>query len=202
VNFVSTGIDKVISAVLEKAKKEAKKIIERAEEEAKKIIEEAERRRSERIKEEKERVIKEYRAEASRKIAEARRESYLKITSEKVKILDELMREVESCLRERRGFNVENSLRNLILESIKEVGEGTGVRIYVSKRDLEVVERLRSNLEVGKFIAEVIPRDDIDGGVVVETLDGKVKIVNTYDARLKQVRSKLLPHIAKLLFQG
>ncbi len=201
-SIVSTGIDRVVAAILEKARREAKEIIKRAEEEAKRIIEDAERIRSEMIKEERERLLKEYRAEANRKIAEARRESYLRVTSEKNRLINELMREVENYLRERRGFSIVNSLKNLIVESIREIGVGTGVRVYVSRRDLEIIEQLRNNPEVGKSIAEVVPRDDIMGGVVIETLDGKVKIVNTYDARLQQVRSKLLPHIAKLLFSG
>ena len=43
---------------------------------------------------------------------------------------------------------------------------------------------------------------DGTGGVIVEDIDGKIRIDNTYDTRLEMLLPKLLPEIGKELFQG
>ncbi|GAI82215.1 unnamed protein product, partial [marine sediment metagenome] len=99
------------------------------------------------------------------------------------------------------GVSRDESLSlNLIKEAINEAGIDKA-RIYVSPKDVSSVrELLKGDKQlVGKI--EEIKEFDCSGGVIVEDIDGKIKIDNTYDTRLEMLLPKLLPEIAKELFQ-
>ena len=85
-------------------------------------------------------------------------------------------------------------------EAIDGLGTNKG-RIYVPPKDISMVrESLEEDKELASKIVEVKGGDFL-GGVIAEDIEGKIRIDNTYEARLEMLLPKLLPEISKELFE-
>ena len=73
-------------------------------------------------------------------------------------------------------------------------------RVYVSPKDVAAVQKLvKEDKELASKVAEVKDFDCV-GGVIVEDVDGKIRIDNTYDTRLETLLPQILPEIGEELF--
>jgi vacuolar-type H+-ATPase subunit E/Vma4 len=116
--------------------------------------------------------------------------------SVKTSIIDGIIAETKKQLMNVSGS--EKILTNLTREGIKALGTEK-VRVYVAEKDVPVMQKLvREDTELGKSVTEV-KNQNILGGVIIEDINGKNRIDNTFESRLEMLLPKLLPQIEKEL---
>ena len=192
-------IEKISEAILGKVKAEAQDIVEEAEEKARERIERAKEQQEAKLKEEKGKLIEEAREEATRILAQSAITARQELLLAKIRIIDEIINRVKKTFSE--ISSEESSPLVLIKEAINAL-DIDKARIYVSPKNISSVRKsLKADKQLANKIAE-IKEFDGTGGVIVENIDGKIRIDNTYDTRLEMLLPKLLPEIGKELFQG
>ena len=190
-------MEKIGEAILDKVKAEADSIIQEAKGRAKEEIDQAKKRQLARLEEEKAKVIQEAREEATRIEAQASVKARQELSRAKADVIDEIISGVKKSLSEASGDK--SLLVNLIREAIDALGIDKG-RVYVSPQEMSAVKKLLDgDKELTAKITEVKECDCV-GGVIVEDIEGKIRIDNTYDTRLEMLLPQLLPEIGKELF--
>ena len=193
------GMEKISEAILDKVRAEAQDIIKKAEEKARERVEKAKRQQEARLEEEKNKLIEEAKEEATRILAQSSIAARQELLLAKTRIIDEIISRVKKTLSEISSDK--GSLLDLIKEAINTL-DIDKARIYVSPKDVSSVRKsLKGDKKLADRISEIKELDGT-GGVIVEDTDGKIRIDNTYDARLEMLLPRLLPEIGKELFQG
>ena len=192
------GMEKISEAILDKVKVDAQQIIKEAEEKALQEIEKAEKQLESKFEEEKRKTIEEAGREAARILAQASIKARQELSRSKADIIDKIVNTVKTTLL------TISSDESSLLRLIKEVVAGLGVdkaRIYVSPKDISMVQQfLEKDKELASRIME-IKEADCTGGVIAESIDGKISLDNTYYTRLEMLLPKILPEISKGLFE-
>ena len=193
------GIEKISEAILGKVRAEAQDIVGEAEEKARERIERAKRQQEAKLEEEKGKLIEEAKEEATRILAQSSITARQELLLAKTRIIDEIISRVKKTLS---GISSdESSPLDLIKEAINAL-DIDKARIYVSPKNISSVRKsLKEDKQLANKITEIREFDGT-GGVIVEDIDGKIRIDNTYDTRLEMLLPKLLPEIGKELFQG
>jgi len=193
------GMEKISQAILDKVKAEARDIIKEAEGKARERVERAKKQREAKLEEEKGKLIEEAKEEATRILAQSSITARQELLLARTRIIDEIISRVKKTLSEISSD--ESSPLNLIKEAINTL-DIDKARIYVSPKDVSSVRKsLKGDKKLADRITEIREFDG-SGGVIVEDIDGKIRIDNTYDTRLEMLLPKLLPEIGKELFQG
>ena len=194
-------VKRIRDKLLEKAREDAKRIIEDAKHEAERIIREAEEKWKKKVEETKKKILEDAERKAEEILIDAQIKARMKITDEKNKIIELLMNKIEELI-EKGTYDRSESLRKLAIEAIGQL-ELKEVIIYVSRNDKELMEKLKSSIENELNVRiNDIKEANIRGGVIVESIDGGIRIDNSYDARLEIIKTRLLPQISKELFSG
>jgi len=192
-------MEKIGEAILDKVRGEAQDIIKDAENKAWETIENAKREREAKSEANKNRLIEQARGEAARVLAQASIKSRQELSRAKADIIDDIVSQVQTKLS-----NI-SSNQSSLMGLIKEVVDGLGAdkaRIYVSSKDIKSVQELvRRDEGLAGRIAEIKELES-GGGVIVESLDGKIRLDNTYSTRLEMLRPQILAEIGKELFEG
>ena len=192
------GMEKISEAILDKVKADAQQIIKEAEEKALNDIQEAEKQKEARFAEKKRRVIEEAKGEATRILAQASIQARQELSRAKAAVIDEVVNKVRATLSETSSDK--SSLLNLITEAIAGLAADK-VRLFVSSKDMSTAQELiKGNRKLAAEVTE-IKEFNSTGGVIVESLDGKLRIDNTYESRLEMLLPKMLPEIGRALFQ-
>jgi len=193
------SMEKISEAILDKVRVEAQDIVEEAEEKARERIDRAKRQQEAKLEEEKGKLIAEAKEEATRILAQSSITARQELLLAKTRIIDEIINRVKKTLT---GISSdESSPLDLIKEAINTL-DVDKARIYVSSKDVSIVRKLvAGDKKLANRITEIREFDGT-GGVIVEDIDGKIRIDNTYDTRLEMLLPKLLPEIGKELFQG
>lgn len=193
------GMEKISEAVLDKVRAEAEAIIKQAEDKAGKEVEQAKKQRVARLEEEKGKILQQTREEAARIEAQALVKARQELSRAKADVIDELIGSVKKRLLET------SSDKNLLMGLIKEATATLGIsegRVYVSPKDVSMVPKLLENDRgiTGKIME--IKEYDCAGGVIVEDINGRIRVDNTYETRLEMLLPRLLPEIGRELFKG
>ena len=191
-------MERLSEVVLNKVRTEADGIIQQAKNKAQEEIDKARKQRQARLAEERSRMIGAAEEQAARILAQASIKARQELSSAKAgviaKIIDGARKELSQASAD------ETHLLRLIQESLDGLGADK-VRIYVSPKDVAAAkESIHANQELSSKIVEVREFDCL-GGVIVEDLEGKLRIDNTYETRLEMVLPKLLPKVSKELFE-
>ncbi len=191
------GMEKIGEAILDKVKAEAADIVKDAESKAKQELEAAKRQQGVKLEEEKARMLQQAREEATRIEAQALVQARQELSRAKAEVISELISRVK---KELAGVSSDqNSLIGLIREAFDTLGVSKG-RLYVSPKDVTAVRKL---VEKDKGLAAKvveIKEHSASGGVIVEDIDGRVRIDSTYETRLEMLLPRLLPEVGKELF--
>ena len=193
------GMEKISEAVLDKVRAEAETIIKQAEDKAGKEVEQAKKQRVARLEEEKGKILQQTREEAARIEAQALVKARQELSRAKADVIDEIISSVKKRLLET------SSDKNLLMGLIKEAAATLGIsegRVYVSPKDVSMVQKLLENDRgiTGKIME--IKEYDCAGGVIVEDINGRIRVDNTYETRLEMLLPRLLPEIGRELFKG
>jgi vacuolar-type H+-ATPase subunit E/Vma4 len=193
------GMERIGEAILDKVRAEAADIVKEAESKAKQEIAEAKRQQGARLEEEKARMLQEAREEATRIEAQAMVQARQELSRAKAEVINEVISRVK---KELAGISSDqNSLTNLIREA-SDTLEVTKCRLYVAPKDVTAVRKL---VEKDKGLAAKvveIKEHHASGGVIVEDIEGRVRIDNTFETRLEMLLPRLLPEVGKELFQA
>ena len=194
-----SGMEKISEAILDKVKADAQNIVKEAENKAREGIEKAKKQQKAKLEEEKGKLIEEAEAEAARILAQASIKVRQELLTAKTAVIDEIVGRAKKALS--GSSSGESSVLNLTKEAINTL-DIDKARVYVSPRDSAAVKKLiKGDKELAGKVTEV-KEFDCTGGVIVEDIDGKIRIDNTYETRLEMLLPKLLPEINKELFKG
>ncbi len=188
------GMEKINSAILTKVNADAQAIIKDAEERAQQRIEKAREQQQAKLDEDKTKLVNEAQVEASRIQAQGAIRARQEMLTVKTSIIDGIIDDTKKSLASITGN--EKILASLTKEGINSLGTDK-VRVYVSAKDMAAMQKLaKEDKELADKIVE-IKRQDSLGGVIVEDIQGKSRIDNTFDSRLEMLLPKLLPQIEK-----
>ena len=193
------GMEKISEAILDKVRADARDIVKEAGTRATERIEKAKEQQEAKLEEEKNKLIEKAREEATRILAQSSITARQELLLARTRIIDEIISRVKKTLS---GISSdESSPLNLIKEAINAL-DVDKARIYASPKDASVVRKLVARDK--KLADRIIEIREFDGtgGIIVEDIDGKTRIDNTYDTRLEMLLPRLLPEISKELFQG
>jgi V/A-type H+-transporting ATPase subunit E len=191
-------MEKISEAVLGKVKAEAQNTINEAEERAREVIGKAKKQQEIKLKEEKSKMLEEAEEEAARIIAQASIKARQELSRAKADVITKVIDRVKQELSEVSSDKI--YVLNLVREAVDGLGKNKG-RIYVSPKDVSAVRKsLEGDMELASKIVEV-KEGDFLGGVIAEDIEGKIRVDNTYDARLEILLPKILPEISKELFK-
>ena len=190
-------MEKIGEAILDKVKAEADSIIKEAEGRAREEIDQAKKRQLAKLEEEKAKLMQEAREEATRIEAQASVKVRHELSRAKADVIDDIITEVKKALSDTSGDK--SLLVSLVKEGVDTLGMDKG-RVYVSPEDVSAVKKLLDgDKELAGKIVEVKECDCV-GGVIVEDIEGKIRIDNTYHTRLEMLLPQLLPEIGRELF--
>jgi V/A-type H+-transporting ATPase subunit E len=191
-------IDKIREAILNRAKEDAARIIEEARLKAKGLIEEAKKRRELELETTKKKMVSAAHREGSKILAQASMTARQEILRGKEEVVHEILEGVKHELRHHPSDK--ESFTHLIEETIDAFQMKTKVKLFVTSKDLGIVEEiLREDVPLRERVIEVREMNGL-GGVSAEDEEGMVRVDNTFDTRLGTLVPKLLPGIAKELF--
>ena len=193
------SMERISEAILDKVKAEAQEIIKDAEEKARERTERAKGQQATRLEEGRNRLIDEANEEAARILAQSSITSRQELLLAKTRIIDEIISKAKETLASISSD--ESASLDLIEEAIATLGIDKA-RVYVSPKDVDAVRKaLKGNKKLADRVAEV-SEVECSGGVIVEDIEGELRIDNTYDTRLEMLLPRLLPEIGKELFQN
>jgi V/A-type H+-transporting ATPase subunit E len=187
------GLENVVSDILKSAKADVSAIVAERDSEVSSIIEEA-KRTGERITGEKVASAEE---EATRirkqEISGANLEVRRMMLNTRKEILDETQKQTAERIRE---LDIESLLRSLIRAHI-----GDATRVYSSRQDQPIVERLCDELLEAKLTKlEYAGNIDCISGIVLETEDETVRLDYTFDTIISEVSERSMKQISNILF--
>jgi len=190
-------MEKISEAVLKKVTTEAQAIVDKAEEEAKEKLDKARIKFQSKLEKEKQRKLQEAEEEAARISSRVLIQTRKDMVIAKSEVLDSVIEKVSNRListpMSKKAF-----LR--IAEEALEALNSTEVRIYVPKSDSNRIKGfLKGEKDLHSKVKEV-KEGDFAGGFIMEDMDGKLRIDNTYTTRLEMILPRIKPEIAKELF--
>jgi vacuolar-type H+-ATPase subunit E/Vma4 len=192
------SMEKISEAILDKIKVEAQEIIRDAEEKARQRIERAKEQHEARFEEEKRKLVEGSEAEAARVQAQASITAREELLGVKNKVIEEIVERVKKALSDIDSR--EKISLNLIKEALDATGSGKA-RVYVSKKDIDGLQKLiKEDNNLAGRITEV-SESKCEGGAVVEDIEGRISIDNTFETRLETLLPRILPEISKELFE-
>lgn len=193
------GMERISEAILDKVKADAENVIKEAENKAQEEIEKAKAQQQAKLEEQKGKIIEEAKEEAARILAQATIKARQELLATKTGVIDQLVNRVRQELS--GTLSDKSSPLSLIKETMAALNIDK-VRVYVSPKDITTVKKLlERDKELAKKIAEIKEFDCV-GGAIVEDIEGKIRIDNTYETRLEMLLPRLLPEISRELFGG
>ncbi|GEM_PF-669580 len=200
-------LDVILEEIRRAAEEEAQRIIKEAEEEAKKIVEEARKKAEELRREKIQRMIYERKAAVEREIAPRRLEIRRKYIREKYSLLfkafDEAVSEAVSNLKNSGDYD--DFLVNGIVKALSEISSDKvivhpvpGDKRRVSSALKEALKRINGR----KIEAKIGDTIEAEGGVFVESTDGREYFNATIDAKKIELRERVLPELATEVMGG
>lgn len=191
-------MENISEAVISKVKVEALDIIKEAEAKAREEREKATKQREVKLHKEKQRLLGEARQEAARIVAQGSIKARQELSRAKNAVINKMTDRVRQELSQ-ISSNEKYSM-TLIQEAVEAIGADKA-RIYVLPKSVDATRKLlESNKELANRITEV-KEANFTGGIIAESIDGTLRIDNSYESRLEMLLPILLPEINNELFE-
>ncbi|MEO0284716.1 MAG: V-type ATP synthase subunit E [candidate division WOR-3 bacterium] len=185
--FVKGKINKIIEEIEKETFLEIKKIREDLEKEKETI--------GERMLKEVENFLK---IERAKRIAEVKLKALNEVLLSRntiyERLLDILKEDIE---RRRKNGTYREFFEKLFLEALTDYGEREG-KIICSPQDYEYTRELVEKMEL-QF--EIQKDESIFAGVIIERKDGKIRVLNTLESRLKKAEPYLMQKLFNQIFK-
>ena len=194
------GAELIIQEIHREAEQKVQYILSEAQREAERIREEARKRAQAQAEWILRKAKTQAEIEKQRLIANAR----LEVRRKKLAVQEELINEVLAALKEKLGSLPDDeyfeTLVGLTKEALRELGTSVIV-IRSNERTLKLIDGRREEFAsaVGAEVSLGEPLECL-GGVLVGDPNGKVRVDNTFDARIERMGGELRAEIARALF--
>jgi V/A-type H+-transporting ATPase subunit E len=198
------ALSKIEEEILAEAQLDARKKIEEAEKYIKEMVDKA------KAEAEKEALILQNKVKADseilerKRISETRRASSLQILKTKNELINKAFNEALHDLKEivKKDIYVK-SLIKLLNSSILQIGS-EDLKIKLNREDHKHWPKIQEGLKLPPNIKLTVDKTPISttGGFIISTLDERVKIDNTFEARLSYVEKNMKKEIAQILFSS
>ena len=168
------------------ADERAEEIVEEARSDREDILEDAEREVEQQIEQEREQKLSSAKLEAKQERLEARRD-----------VLQEVRDRVENRLATLEDERRETLTRELLDAAMAEFDEGATVRVYGRPDDEALLTSIVEEYDGAEYAGEY----DCLGGVVVEGVDSRLRVNNTFDSVIEEVWEDNLKDVSTQLFE-
>ena len=187
------GLEKVKQEILERAQAEADKVVEAAQSEARAVMKSAEKQIAgyEHLMGEDLEALSN--AVKRKEVASAELELKKQLLSAKSELIEGVFGDVRKKLGSLSDKKRESHITALLDAARKEVNVAA---VQCSGKDAKFVEASGS----GNSRLKVVKNDEMLGGIIAESPDGKLRVDYSYETLLEQVKSKVLGDVAKILF--
>jgi len=208
---MSSGIEKIIAEIEKSAAQESEAVLSEARKRADRVLAEA---RAEALRRERAVLLKgeqEANQEAQRIVAEARIRARRAEIDAREKVLQQALDQAQQMLQAMtaQGAAYKAALERLTYAAAISSG-AEALEILMSQRDRQLLSQddlrgiaARISSEQGIAARLTCAQESLDcrGGVVLRSADGRVRVDNTFEARLDRLRHALRTEAARLLFQ-
>jgi V/A-type H+-transporting ATPase subunit E len=200
------GAELIIQEINREAEQKIQYILSEAQSEAEKIKEEARKRAESKAEWILRKANTQAEIEKQRIIANAK----LEVRKKRLQKQEELIREVITALKDRLAELPDDEYFDILVDLGAEAVKEMGVDTVVMRSNERTLELLKSRLnDFKKAVAAKTgvkikvrrgkPINTI-GGLVVESIDGSVRVDNTFEARIERFEGELRAAVAKALF--
>jgi V/A-type H+-transporting ATPase subunit E len=200
---INKSTDEKVSEIISEAKKKVETILndakQKADEQDRLIV----ARGNQEAQRESQRILAEARIKARREKVKAQEEVVQKSFDRAQDILKKI-----SELRNANGISYKDVLETLIRESVVSAGIGS-MEVLVNPHDSnllseEVLSRIARETEdeLGIKVSLAYSEEPLlcMGGVMIRSMDGKVRVDNTFETRIERFRESVRTQVAKELF--
>lgn len=186
--------DELINAIERDAHKERQRIKEAAEAEAKNIIADAEKELR-KIKDDKLAELRHsFEEEKIRAVSNARKDAKALALSAKAEIISEVFKEAENKIFE---LQKKKEYSAILIRLFNEAAEKWKEEFGADEFEACVSENILNNDLDG---IRVKSDKDIKGGVVLVSMDKRLRFVNTLESRIERIKADVLPILNRILF--
>ena len=189
------GLEKVKQEILERAQAEADKVVDAAQSEARAVMKSAEKQIAgyEHLMGEDLEALSN--AVKRKEVASAELELKKQLLSAKSELIEGVFGDVRKKLGSLSDKKRESHITALLDAARKEVNVSS---VQCSGKDARFVEASGSGNSNSRL--KVVKNDEMLGGIIAESPDGKLRVDYSYETLLEQVKSKVLGDVAKILF--
>lgn len=200
------GAKLIIEEINREAEQKIKYLLDEAREQAEKIRQEAEERGKVRAEWILRKAETQAEIEKQRIVASARLEARKKKLETQEKLINEVFQGLKDRLASLPDEEYLETVKALLLESLKEL-DVDSVVLRSNERTLGLIKE--NSRSIKAYITKNLGRKvEIElgepiqtmGGILVESADGRVRVDNTFEARIERLESELRARIAKALF--
>jgi V/A-type H+-transporting ATPase subunit E len=189
-------MDRIGEAIMTRVRAEADGIVAEARSRAGETLARARTDRDARLAAERARMLEEAKVEAARVLAQSAIAARQELLKAKTAVVEEIFDAARKSLASKPGTAA--GLRGLVAEGVAALGAAKA-RVLASPREAPVVrELLKTDRELADRITEVAEAEG-HGGVIVEDVEGRRRVDNTYGTRLTMLRPSLLVEIGREL---
>ncbi len=185
--FVKSKINRIIEEIERETFLEIKKIREDLEKEKETIRERMLKEAENFLKIERAKRIAEIKLKALNEVLLSRNTIY-------ERLLDILKEDIE---KRRKNGTYREFFEKLFLEALTDYGEREG-KIICSPKDYEYTRKLVEKMGL-QF--EIQKDESISAGVIIERKDGKIRVLNTLESRLKKAEPYLMQKLFNQIFK-
>jgi len=193
---------KIGDEILADAQAEAKRKIEEAEKYASELKEKARLEAESEAEKAKAKALENVKLLEGRKLSEARREASLHILKERNTMISSAFQEAVKRLKDMVNEEAYlRSLSSLIETSVKQLGFNE-LKIKLNAKDLRRQAEIIKRLKLPPTVKITVDKDPVSalGGFIISTPDERIKIDETFEAKLTYAERKFKKEISKLLF--
>ncbi|MFQ5762643.1 MAG: V-type ATP synthase subunit E [Candidatus Bathyarchaeia archaeon] len=139
-----------------------------------------------------------------KKLSDAKRKAALQTLREKNVLVEAVLNEARENLKSAAtGEHYVKTLRAMLESSVAQFGEGE-VHVRLTERDLKQRDNIVKHLKLPPKVKLQVDDKPLDslGGFILSTADDRVRVDNSFEARLRFIEGSLRREIAEILFGG
>ena len=182
------ALDKVVEEILESARKEADGLIQTAEKESKSILQLAEANVANKKQEQEKQTEEAIKRLRQQELSSAELEAKRILLNARKAMLDRTFEEVMKDLAGLRDEERSRLYRIIVEKGMKVL---PNARVYCPRGEARLIP---------KGMAEAVVEADIPTGLILESMDGQVRLDYTFKTILRDVWEKELKNVSSILF--
>ncbi|MBI4150084.1 hypothetical protein HY488_01640 [Candidatus Woesearchaeota archaeon] len=184
------GLKEVKEEILNRAHKEAEAVLAEAKKEIDGSRQNAEAKAREYRDKAEEATKRLLETMERRELAQAEFDARKAILDKKKELIDKVIDNVKKHLANLSEKKREEYIHHLIEKAKKEIDVAI---VYANPKDKRAVQMVKS--------IEFKPKDDLLGGIIAQTADGKISVDYSYEEIIADIQEKSLQELGKMLFK-